>query len=174
MPDSNTFSCPPIGEFVEKYLRDSSVSVDPFARNKDWATYTNDVNPETSAQHHMDAVDYLEFLSSYGVKADLFIYDPPYSPRQISEHYKEFGRKATSVDTQLSPMLSKARGRAYGILKVGGIALSFGWNTVGFGKHFEFIEVLNVCHGGGHNDTICMAQRKICHQPELWAHQQCN
>ena len=57
MPNKDTFSVAPIGAFVKKYLAQSRVSVDPFARNKAWATYTNDLNPSTSAQRHLDAED---------------------------------------------------------------------------------------------------------------------
>ncbi len=66
MPNADTFSVKPIGEFVRRYLAQSSVSVDPFARNKAWATHTNDLNPATSAKHHMDAAAFLEMLKSGG------------------------------------------------------------------------------------------------------------
>lgn len=68
MPTSDTFDCKPIGDFVRQYLK--GVSVDPFARNKRWATHTNDLNPETAAEYHMDAKDFLEMLAAKGVKAD--------------------------------------------------------------------------------------------------------
>ena len=44
----------------------------------------------------------------------------------------------------------------------GAIVLSFGWNSAGMGKWsgFEQIELLLVCHGGAHNDTICLAERR--------------
>lgn len=140
------------------------VSIDPFARNCQWATYTNDLNPDTKAKHHMDAVAFCEKLHGDGVIADLVIFDPPYSPRQIAECYKGFGRTPTMKDTQTAALFRRARRALSEVLKVDGIALSFGWNTVGMGEGFETIEVLNVCHGGGHNDTICMAQRKTTHQ----------
>src|ERR1700742_3742073 len=88
MPNHNTFSVPPIGNFVQKYLAKSKISIDPFARNKKWATYTNDLNPITSANYHMDAEDFLSMLGFCGVTSDLIIFDPPYSSRQISECYK--------------------------------------------------------------------------------------
>ena len=67
MPKADTFSCPPIGEFVKSYLRNSTVSIDPFARNCGWATYTNDMNIDTSAQYHCKALEFLEnnHLSNY-------------------------------------------------------------------------------------------------------------
>lgn len=41
--------------------------------------------------------------------------------------------------------------------------LSFGWNTTGMGisRGFQIQEVLLVCHGGAHNDTICIAEKRI-------------
>lgn len=47
MPTADTFDCLPIGGFVKRYLDQSTVSIDPFARNKLWATHTNDLNTET-------------------------------------------------------------------------------------------------------------------------------
>ncbi len=45
----------------------------------------------------------------------------------------------------------------------GGIAISFGWNSIGMGKThgFEIIEILLVCHGRAHNDTIVTVDRKV-------------
>ena len=63
MPNHNTFSIRPIGDFVKLYLNHSAESADPFARDKCWATHTNDLNPETAAQHHMQAVDFMKLLS---------------------------------------------------------------------------------------------------------------
>lgn len=170
MPHSDTFSVPPIGEFVKKYLKNSKVSVDPFARNKEWATYTNDLNPETSAQYHLDALEFMEGLAEQGVKADLVIFDPPYSPRQLVECYKQVGRKATMQDTQAKSW-SDWKNAIANITDKNSIVLSFGWNTVGMGKKrgFEIVEILMVCHGGQHNDTICMAETRLTkHAPDLW------
>ena len=49
------------------------------------------------------------------------------------------------------------------VVSPGGIVLSFGWNTVGIGKSrgFEIEDILLVSHGGMHNDTICMKERKL-------------
>ena len=41
MPTRDTFDCPPIGEFVRRWLRGAKVSIDPFARNKRLATWMN-------------------------------------------------------------------------------------------------------------------------------------
>lgn len=162
MPNAATFSIKPIGEFVQRYLADAKISVDPFARNRDWATYTNDINPSTSAQSHHDAEAFLAELESKKVNADLALFDPPYSPRQVSEHYKAAGREVTGDDTQNGRLYRRVRTAIDRIMRPGGVVLSFGWQSVGMGvgRGYELIETMLVAHGGGHNDTICIAERK--------------
>lgn len=163
MPNSDTFSVKPIGEFVQRYLSESLVSVDPFARNKRWATYTNDLDPETKAEHHMDAEAFLKLLAHQKVSADLVIFDPPYSPRQISECYKKVGLEVGMKETQSALLYQRVRDAIAPICEAGSIVLSFGWNTVGMGKKhgFQQIEIMLCCHGGARNDTICLAERKL-------------
>lgn len=162
MPSAETFGIKPIGEFVQAYLACSAVSVDPFARDRDWATYCNDINPKTKAKSHQDAEVFLHALASQGVAADLGLFDPPYSPRQIAEHYKEAGLAVTSEDTQNARLYRRVRDAMDAIIRPGGIVLSFGWQSVGMGigRGYEPIETMLVAHGGGHNDTICIAERK--------------
>lgn len=157
MPNANTFSVRPIGDFVSRYLH--GVTVDPFARNSGLATHTNDLNPETTAQHHMDAVEFLEMLSEKGIKADVVIFDPPYSPRQISECYAAAGKKAGMIDTQNAALYAKCRAAIRKICGQGSLVLSFGWNSCGMGPGWEAEEIMLVAHGGAHNDTICMVER---------------
>jgi hypothetical protein len=161
MPASNTFDCNPIGEFVKHYLADSKTSVDPFARNKRWATHTNDLNPKTQAEWHEDAETFLKRMGEMGHRYDLAILDPPYSPRQISEAYAEAGLKAGMKDTQNSVLYQRVRNAVMPLLLPDAIVLSFGWNTVGMGKARGFVqrEIMLVCHGGAHNDTICLAEQ---------------
>lgn len=163
MPNAETFSIRPIGEFVKRYLAEAKVSVDPFARNRDWATHTNDINRNTSAQAHMDAEEFLIYLADRGVLADLVLFDPPYSPRQVSEHYKAAGREVTAEDTQNGRLYKRVRDALDRIVRPGGAVLSFGWQSVGMGigRGYELIETMLVAHGGGHNDTICIAERKV-------------
>jgi hypothetical protein len=161
MPNHDTFSIKPIGEFVKKYL--TGISVDPFARNKDWFTYTNDLNPKTSAQYHMDAEEFLKMLKEKNVIADIVILDPVYSARQLMECYNNIDRKVTQQDTQLSAYIKKIRNIVDDIVPIGGKVLSFGWNSVGMGikRNYELEEILLICHGGGHNDTICICEKKL-------------
>ena len=161
--NKDTFSCPPIGDFVMGYLNQAVVSIDPFARNKTWFTHSNDLNPDTSADYHLDAEEFLKVIRAKGVVADLGIVDPPYSPRQISESYKGFGKTVTMQDTQNARLYKRVRDAMDMLIPVGGIVLSFGWNSNGMGKTrgYEIIEVLLVAHGSAHQDTICMAEKKL-------------
>lgn len=170
MPSADTFDVLPIARIVKERLAQSSVSVDPFARNKDWATYTNDLNPQTSAQSHLDAVAFLESLADGGIKADLLIFDPPYSPRQISECYQSAGLKAGMRDTQNSRLYSACRDAALKILTDDAIVISCGWNSSGMGitRGFELLEILMVCHGGAHNDTIVTVEKRLPRNLELF------
>ena len=163
MPNKNTFDIPSIFGFIKKYLLDSVVSIDPFARNKRWATYTNDLNPQTSAESHMECLEFLQMLKSRGIKADLVLFDPPYSLEQCKRSYESVGRKVTMRDTQIWGRWTEAKDTINDLLEENGIVLSFGWNSIGMGKNrgFEIIDLILVCHGGAHNDTICLAERKI-------------
>lgn len=162
MPNLETFDVKPIGDLVRRYLEQSRVSVDPFARNKRWATHTNDLNPATTAEHHMETVDFLVELKNRGVRADLILFDPPYSPRQIKECYDSIGRKMTVADGQSARLKKLWRLAALDILTKDALVVCCGWNSVGFGKvlGFELKEILLVCHGGDHNDTIVTVEQR--------------
>jgi hypothetical protein len=162
MPNTDTFSIPTIGEFVKSYLRNSKISIDPFARNKRWATYTNDLNPETAAEYHMDACDFLKTLLNKGVKADLIILDPPYSLHQVTKSYSGYGDKRVNALTPVYDLSAE-------LIDLNGVVLNFGFNTNGICRTgFEIEDILIVAHGGHHNDTICMAERKTAHQVAMF------
>ena len=168
MPNKNTFTIAPIKKFVEKYLSKSKISLDPFARNFQGADITNDLASDTSAQWHLPAEEFLDEMYSIIKQTkpeeyfDLIIFDPPYSPRQISECYKGVGLAIGMKDTQNAALYKRCRDRIDKIISKNGIVISFGWNSNGMGKirGYEIIELLLVAHGGGHNDTICLAERK--------------
>lgn len=163
MPTGDTFDCPPIGDLVNKYLVNSKISIDPFARNKRWATHTNDLNPETEAEFHMDAFDFIQMLEKNETKADLIIFDPPYSPRQIKELYDGIGLKMEKETAQRTFSWKKEKEVLNNLLLPGGVFLYFGWDSVAMGKTrgYEILEILLVCHGPGHNDTICTVEKKL-------------
>jgi hypothetical protein len=170
MPSGDTFSIPPIAEFVRRWIAGRSVVVDPFARNSRLATYRNDLNPATAAEYHQQADEFLLSLNRSGLSADAIILDPPYSPRQISELYKEIGMPCTMKDTQDSAFMRRVCDAAHKITRPGSVILSFGWNSGGMGmrKHYAIQEILLVNHGARKNDTICMAEERLDNlQPDL-------
>jgi len=162
MPNSETFSISPIAALVKAFLSRSTVSVDPFARNKNWCSHTNDLNPQTSAQHHLPADEFLTQLRAKNIKADLGLFDPPYSPRQISECYKAVGLKVGTAETQNGRLYKSVRDALDRIIIPGGFVLSFGWssNGMGIGRSYDLLAILLVAHGGAHNDTICLVEQK--------------
>jgi hypothetical protein len=159
MPNAATFLLPPVKRMLDRYLDGKNIVVDPFARNSKRGTVTNDLNPQTDADYHVDAN---EFLGKLDVQADAVLFDQPYSPRQISECYQQIGRKCGMHDTQ-SSFYTKIKDGLDRVLKPTGIAICFGWNSMGLGinRGYEMLEVLLVPHGGAHNDTIVTVEQKI-------------
>lgn len=162
MPSSATFSIAPIADLVRRYCRRADVIVDPFSGGSAFGTVTNDLNPGIAAQFHLDAIEFCDQLLTAKIPADVVLFDPPYSPRQVMECYAKIGRRMTRVDGQNSRMYRETKDRLALMLKPGGIAISCGWNSVGFGtgRGFEQIEILLVSHGAAHNDTIITVERK--------------
>jgi len=160
MPDSRTFNIKCINSFIMKYFNVGMLSIDPFANQNKIAKITNDLNTEYGTTYNIDALDFLKTFESNSI--DFCFYDPPYSLRQISECYKNVGIKTTTEMMQ-SSWRSNHLAEISRILKVGGYCLSFGWNSSGIGLNngFELQEILLVCHGGSHNDTICVCEKKI-------------
>ena len=161
MPNSKTFSIKSIKELVERYIDiPDAVIVDPFANDCKYGTITNDLNSKFDTDYHLDALDFLKHIpDSY---ADVVLYDPPYSLRQVKECYEGVGVTVTAEHTKAS-WRAKHLDEIQRILKPDGIALCFGWNSNGVGKKrgFEMVEILLVAHGGSKNDTICTVERKI-------------
>lgn len=161
MPHADTFSVAPIREFVARHLAGAQVVIDPFARNSRYGTHRNDLNPDTEAEYHMDAVAFCDLMAADGVRADAVLFDPPYSPRQMAEVYQRVGIRGME-SAQNARLYKAVRDALDHLLLPGGLALSFGWNSSGFGKGrgYKLVEQLNVCHGSAHNDTICIAELK--------------
>ena len=99
------------------------------------------------------------------------LFDPPYSPRQIAEVYKSVGMAVGVEDTQNGRLYSETRDLLAPKIEPGGIAISCGWNSGGFGRArgFAIIELLLVCHGGAHNDTIVTVESKVQESVSLLA-----
>lgn len=158
MPNSNTFSIKPIAKLIARHFTENSI--DPFANTNRIASITNDLNPEYQCKFNLDAIDFLKIFESSSV--DLVLYDPPYSPRQVSGCYKALGKTVNMATTQAS-YWSNQKAEIGRIVSTGGKVITCGWNSGGIGMKygFEIIEILLVPHGGWHNDTIITVERKI-------------
>lgn len=166
MPNHQTFRIKPIEALVLKYKglllseNPAAVIIDPFANNSRIANFTNDLNPKFDTNEHLDALDFLRLFDDNSV--DMVLYDPPYSPRQVSEWYKSFGVTVNRQTTQCS-YWRKQKSEIQRIVKTDGIVISCGWNSGGIGTKYGFKieEILLVAHGSNHNDTIVVVDRKV-------------
>ena len=160
MPNKNTFDIAPIKKMLGDEVDTDDLWIDPFANQNKIARITNDLNPIFDTDYNLDALDFLKIFDDCSV--DGVLYDPPYSPRQISECYKGVGLEVSNKTTQAS-FWSNQKKEISRIVKLGGKVISFGWNSGGIGMKygFEIEKILLVAHGGWHNDTICTIERKI-------------
>ena len=163
MPNKNTFDIKPIHDLITEELTDG-LWIDPFANTNKLATITNDLNKDYDTDYHMDALDFMKMFDSDSV--DGVLYDPPYSPRQVSECYNNVGYNVT-WDTTKASFWGNHKREISRIVKLGGKVITFGWNSGGIGYKygFEIQRILLVPHGGWHNDTICTVEVKT-HEPE--------
>ena len=138
MPNKRTFTIKPIKELLQRVIPSTEKCLDPFPYD-----------------YSRDATDYLNEIENESFEYAVF--DPPYSPRQLKECYKGLGEYDTKNSTwsKWKDLISKK-------VKKGGTVISFGWNSMGMGKNrgFEIIEILLVAHGGNHNDTIVVIEKK--------------
>jgi hypothetical protein len=166
MPNKLTFTIKPIKELVEKYVAKSKIIIDPFANQSSYGTITNDLNPEFDTDYHLDALTFLRKMETG--KADLVLFDPPYSITQAAQCYKDYGKDKLERSVANMGYWADCKNEVARILKPNGIALICGWNSNGVGKNrgFEMLEILLVPHGGSKNDTIVTVERKL---PDLFS-----
>ena len=161
MPSRWTFDCKPIKELVARYGVGKGWA-DPFAGKSILAEHRNDLNPEHKQPSQMDAT---EFLTSLTIPLTGVLFDPPYSMEQIKRSYSNVGitdwqtRYGNNKAGNFAPVKDIIATK----LNVGGLVISFGWNTSGMGikRNFEIVEVLVVAHGGNRNDTLVTVERKL-------------
>jgi len=156
MPNSKTFSIKPIKDLLAEEVT-KGIWLDPFARNSKIATITNDLNPNCSADYHLEAIEFLKlFNDNY---ADGVLFDPPYSPRQIKECYNGIGIE--NFNTKMN-FWSDTKNEIARVIKPNGKSICFGWSSMGLGKcrGFTIQKILLVPHGGNKNDTIVTVEIK--------------
>jgi hypothetical protein len=163
MPSRDTFTIAPIADLLDRWLAGRQCVVDPFARNSKRGHCTNDLNPNTSAESHLLAEKFIQQLVDGGIRCDAFLFDPPYSPRQISEVYHSIGHECSMRETQNGRLYKEVKDAAWPLFNNGAIAICCGWSGCGFGEKRGFVlrEMLIVVHGGAHNATIVTVEEKV-------------
>ena len=156
MPNKWTFQIKPIADLLARYVGDGKGWIDPFAGMFSPAEITNDVELDT-ATYKLDALEFL--ITRPSISAEGILFDPPYSVEQCLRRYTpKFKGTAGRAE-----YWARCKDEIARILQSGGVTISFCWDSTGIGqgRGFEIIEILLVCHGRAHNDTICTVDRKI-------------
>ena len=167
MPSKHTFAIKPIQELLIEEVT-SGIWLNPFSGltnvkefvSEEVQIISNDLNPEFDSDFHLDALDFLNRFDKDSIDGVLF--DPVYSPRQLSECYKSVGLSVTKETTQ-SSFWSNLKDSISSLIKLGGKVITCGWNSNGIGKTrgFALRRLLIVPHGGNHNDTLVTVEIKI-------------
>ena len=154
MPSVWTFTMKPIPPIFEKYGVGSGWA-DPFAGENSPAEFRNDIEGRGN-EFEMDALEFLKSLSDASLQGVLF--DPPYSVEQCLRRYtpKQGGTAGRAE------YWAKCKDEIARILVPGGVCISFCWDSTGIGKKrgFEIVEIVLLCHGACHNDTIVTIDKK--------------
>jgi hypothetical protein len=176
MPSRWTFTIKPIAKLIREEMN-GGTWLDPMAGFNSPAHIRNDINPEAPAEYHLDALEFLEQQPADSV--DGLLWDPPYSYEMAKRKYKvEY--KCTRSFATYARKCKQQLGR---ILKAGGKAISFGWNSQGLGKNpyyavagrkaadnqyhgklppfFKIYRILLVAHGFNRPDTIVTCQQRV-------------
>lgn len=161
MPSKHTFLIKPIAELICVYAGTGDGWIDPFAGYYSPAEITNDLNPDCPTIYHLQASDFLSQLNGNSYRGAFL--DPPYSPRQIKELYESIGLKTYLEMAHKTAGWKTEKDLLVSLIEDNGYVICCGWNSMGMGKKrgFELIEVLLVCHGAGHSDTIVTVERKL-------------
>ena len=172
MPSKHTFRIQAIRNFIYDGLMEngkidkSLIIIDPFAGEHSLAYgfkngVTNDLNAKIKADYCDEAHIFL--IKRESESADVVLFDPPYSPRQIKEQYESVGLDTQNGELTKSTFYSNLKDEITRITKPGGKVFCCGWNSGGIGKSrgFELQKILLVAHGGWHNDTIVTYEKKV-------------
>jgi len=132
----------------------NSVWLDPMAGYNSPAQVCNDLDPNTPAQYHEDALLFLKRQPDEYY--DGVIFDPPYTPKQSREYYAERIPPKSFYKYLIDCKREIAR-----IIKPGGKYIQF-WYTVMGLWGYKTTRVVLICQlAPGRPDIICVVQRKV-------------
>ena len=161
MPNKWTFTIKPIKILLIEEEADNGLWADPFCGKYSPAQHTNDLNISIPTDNHEDALEFLRKLVNN--KYDGVLFDPPYSITQAKQNYGGYGMNKLNVKPTSMKYWAECKNEIARIIKPGGKAICFGWNSMGLGKNrgFKMKRILLVPHGGSKNDTIVTVEKKI-------------
>ena len=144
---STPFENPHIRSIIDRVINElnsklqGKVSIcDPFAREcfsrQLENCVTNDMNPAFDTDYNLEFADFAKVMSEKELLFDLILFDPPYSLRQLKEHYDGIGSKMALWQSQ--NMWKDGKDLLARQVKPGGYVISLGWTTSGFGKKRGF------------------------------------
>jgi hypothetical protein len=112
----------------------------------------NDINPDVPADLRLDACN-PDLWASMGASYDTVIFDPPFSVHQAVVSYGMKKKQKVTI----------ARDTVDYVLRPGGRVISLGFNSTGMGANRGFVKesILLINHGGSHNDTIVVCERRV-------------
>lgn len=160
MPNQWTFTILPIAKLLKEELT-GGLWIDPYAGMTSPAQITNDISPNSKATYHLDALDFLKQQETN--TADGVLFDPPYTLRQLKECYENARQEKAPAYIFNAKYNAEQKDEIARIVKPGGKAICFGYNSIGIGKTrgFQLERVLLVAHGRMHNDTIVTVEQKV-------------
>lgn len=165
-PKRYTFEQPKLKAWVEAHCR--GIVLNLFAgkirlgtlNSGPYREIRNDIDPKMPADYHMDAFEFVcackagaVWRTGGSIKSfTTVILDPPYNIRKAREKY----------DGRWIGKLTKIKNLLPDIIPIGGRVISLGYDSVGMSKSrgFRKIALCLVCHGGDHNDTICLVEER--------------
>jgi hypothetical protein len=155
MPNKYTFKMSSVHALLQSVMQTGETWADPFSGLYSPAHIKNDADEANPAEYHMDGLDFLKSLASASMTGVLF--DPPYSTEQALRKYKP-KQNGTAGRAEY---WARCKDEIARVVQPGGKAVCFGWDSTGIGKKrgFALEQVLLICHGACHNDTIITVER---------------
>ena len=173
---NSPFNMPVVQKLIKKTIsqiagKNKIRIIDPFAREyrqPGCITISNDLNPKIDAMYNLEMNDfgelmYEKLLQGEIDQVDLVFHDPPYSLRQLKDHYDDIG--AHLKQWQTHNMWGRGLDALAKCVKVGGYAISLNWHSHGYGKKRGFqkigVYVIEQVAAPDRYDLIMTIEKKV-------------
>ena len=153
-PKRYTFEMPRVKEWVDERCIGRTLNLFAGRTLMEADEVRVDIDEDAPADFHVDAYEFVKTYSDQLFRT--VILDPPYNVRKAREKYN--GRHIGKL-TQIKNCLNN-------IVTSDARVISLGYDSVGMSKHrgYKKTAICLVCHGGDHNDTICLVEDRSSHQ----------